>query len=140
MTLCLIFFYLSSIKMFRSRPAILFKKKTLAQVFSSEFCEFSKSTFSTEHLQTTTSYMLSLVYSKIFKNSQHDTQLKSRWCPYKVTVTRVAGFFSLKHYNFTFGIIYLTFWLSFRSFQWLWLVFFASNELQIWEYFAMSSF
>ena len=31
------------------------KKETLAQIFSCEFCEISKSIFSTEHLQTTTS-------------------------------------------------------------------------------------
>ena len=29
------------------------KKETLAQVFSSEFCEISKNTFSTEHLGRT---------------------------------------------------------------------------------------
>ena len=32
------------------RPAILFKKETLAQVFSCEFCKISKNTFFTEHL------------------------------------------------------------------------------------------
>ena len=32
-----------------------FKKETLAQVFSCEFCEFSKNTFFTEHLRTTAS-------------------------------------------------------------------------------------
>ena len=31
------------------------KKETLTQVFSYEFCEISKNTFSTEHLQTTAS-------------------------------------------------------------------------------------
>ena len=31
------------------------KKKTLAQVFSCEFCETSKNTFFTEHLQVTAS-------------------------------------------------------------------------------------
>ena len=31
------------------------KKETLAQVFYYEFCEISKNTFSTEHLQTTAS-------------------------------------------------------------------------------------
>ena len=33
----------------------LFKKETLAQVFSCEFYEISKNTFFTEHLQTTAS-------------------------------------------------------------------------------------
>ena len=37
------------------RPATLLKKETLAQVFSCEFCEISKNTFSTEHLQMTVS-------------------------------------------------------------------------------------
>ena len=32
------------------------KKETLAQVFSYEFYEISKNTFSTEHLQTTASW------------------------------------------------------------------------------------
>ena len=32
------------------RPATLLKKETLTQVFSSEFCEISKSTFFAEHL------------------------------------------------------------------------------------------
>ena len=31
------------------------KKETLAQVFSCEFCEISKNTYSTEHLRTTAS-------------------------------------------------------------------------------------
>ena len=39
----------------KRRPATLLKKETLAQVFSSEFCEISKNTFSTEHLLTTAS-------------------------------------------------------------------------------------
>ena len=35
------------------------KKETLAQVFPCEFYEISKSTFSTEHLRTTASLILS---------------------------------------------------------------------------------
>ena len=34
----------------QAAPATLLKKKTLAQVFSCEFCEISKNTFFTEHL------------------------------------------------------------------------------------------
>ena len=37
------------------RPAFVFKKNALAQVFSCEFCEISKNTFFTEHLWTTAS-------------------------------------------------------------------------------------
>ena len=37
------------------------KKETLAQVFSFEFCEFSKNTFFTEHLWATASGKLSQV-------------------------------------------------------------------------------
>ena len=37
------------------KPATLLKKETLAQVFSCEFCEISKNTSFTEHLQTTAS-------------------------------------------------------------------------------------
>ena len=36
-------------------PVTLLKKETLAQAFLCEFCEISKNTFSTEHLQTTAS-------------------------------------------------------------------------------------
>ena len=41
----------------RNRPKAcnFIKKKTLAQVFSCEFCENSKNTFFTEHLWATTS-------------------------------------------------------------------------------------
>ena len=42
-------------------PATLFKKETLAQVFSSEFCEISKNTFFTEHLWTTASRQAALL-------------------------------------------------------------------------------
>ena len=34
-------------------PVTLLRKETLAQAFLCEFCEISKNTFSTEHLQTT---------------------------------------------------------------------------------------
>ena len=51
---------------------ILFKKETLAQVFSCEFCEISKKAFFTEHLWTTASgfgivlrKMLELEYLKL---------------------------------------------------------------------------
>ena len=37
------------------KPAILLKRETLAQVFSSEFFEISKNTFFIEHLWTTAS-------------------------------------------------------------------------------------
>ena len=41
---------------------IKFKKETLPQVFSSEFCETSKNTIFTEHLWTTGSIEMHLVY------------------------------------------------------------------------------
>ena len=37
------------------RPATLFKKETLTEVFSSEFCEIFKDTFFLEHLRTAAS-------------------------------------------------------------------------------------
>ena len=37
------------------RPAALIKKEALAHVFTCEFCEISRTTFSTEHLRTTAS-------------------------------------------------------------------------------------
>ena len=42
-------------QIYRRTPCNFIKKETLAQVFSSGFCEISKSTFSTEHLQMTAS-------------------------------------------------------------------------------------
>ena len=39
----------------QSRACNFIKKETLAQVFSCEFCEISKNTFSTEHIRTTAS-------------------------------------------------------------------------------------
>ena len=38
----------------------LFKKETLAQVFSCEFCEISKNTFFTEHIGATAPVFMSL--------------------------------------------------------------------------------
>ena len=39
-----------------------FKKETLTQVFSCEFCEISKNTFFTEHLWTTASGIMITIY------------------------------------------------------------------------------
>ena len=41
------------------------KKKTLAQVFSSEFCEISKNTFFTEHLLVAASIIFNIIHKKI---------------------------------------------------------------------------
>ena len=46
----------SRVLLFRYAPATLLKK-TLAQVFSCEFCEISKNTFFTEHFRTTASVL-----------------------------------------------------------------------------------
>ena len=43
----------------KPQPATLFKKETLAQVFSCEFCEIPKNTFFTEHLWATASGKIS---------------------------------------------------------------------------------
>ena len=58
------------------RPWNFIKKKTLAQVFSCEFCEISKNTFFTEHLWTTDSEFLSFMdegsrFSYLFKRQPH---------------------------------------------------------------------
>ena len=49
------------------------EKKTLAQVFSCEFCEISKNTFLTEHLWTTASKASHLNNNK---DSSHDKRYK----------------------------------------------------------------
>ena len=41
------------------------KKETLAQVFSSEFCEISKNTFFTEHLLVAASIIFNIIRKKI---------------------------------------------------------------------------
>ena len=51
------------------RPATLLKKETLAQVFSCEFCEISKNTFFTEHLQIITSLSFVQVHDKCTKST-----------------------------------------------------------------------
>ena len=49
-------------------PGVSFlTKETLAQVFSYEFCEISKNTFSTEHLWTAASVQIELVLVKTNK-------------------------------------------------------------------------
>ena len=45
--------------------SLFFKKETLAQVFSCEFCEISKNTFFTEHLWTTASDITSILWSYV---------------------------------------------------------------------------
>ena len=50
--LCLLIKYQ---KFGRPQACNFIKKETVAQVFSCEFCEISKNTFSTEHLRTTAS-------------------------------------------------------------------------------------
>ena len=47
----------------QAAPATLLKR-TLAQVFSYEFCEISKNTFFTEHLRTTASVVFLLATSR----------------------------------------------------------------------------
>ena len=53
------------------RPATLFKKKTLAQVFFCEFCEFSKNTFFTEHFQTTASDRYCQTFCNNLQNQEY---------------------------------------------------------------------
>ena len=47
-----------------SRFLIKFKKETLTQVFSCEFCEISKNNFFTEHLRTTASNYFKVIISE----------------------------------------------------------------------------
>ena len=53
----------------RSRACNVIKKKTLAQVFSREFCEISKSTFSTEELLATASARSKFSWSLVHKKN-----------------------------------------------------------------------
>ena len=54
----------------QAEPATLFKKETLAHVFSCKFCEISKNTIFTEHLWATTSvYVFVMLSRRIEVNS-----------------------------------------------------------------------
>ena len=53
------------------------KKETLAQVFSCEFCEISKNTFFTEHLQIITSLNFVQVHDKCTKSTLQNNYLTS---------------------------------------------------------------
>ena len=55
MGFCLCSEYISDLKKDLPKACNFIKKEILAQVFSCEFCEISKNTFSTEHLRTTAS-------------------------------------------------------------------------------------
>ena len=64
--------FLIKLQILLLRPATLFKKESLAQVFFCEFCEISKNTFFTEHLWTTASYRSSqlLTHQSHHKNAR----------------------------------------------------------------------
>ena len=57
------------------RTATLFKLETLAQVFSCEFCEFSKSTFFTEHVWVTASLICGKNTRKFINSLLYSYQL-----------------------------------------------------------------
>ena len=61
-------------KICRSEACNFIKNETLAQTFSCEFCEISKNTFFTEHLQATASVWFCL--SKLEKLSSESEELK----------------------------------------------------------------
>ena len=71
--------WLNTIVTFRSSnqrcsTATLLKKKTLAQLFSSEFCEISKNTSFTEHLRATAS-----------SHSENSKYVKKTWSQGKIS-------------------------------------------------------
>ena len=59
------------------RPATLFKKETVAQVFSFEFCEISKNTFNTEHFGRLLLVHL-IKYSDEFKKVQTNSSFQKK--------------------------------------------------------------
>ena len=62
---------------FKSKACNFVKKESLAEVLSCEFCEISKNTFFTEHLQTTAFGMNGLVVPNLnLKLVLHKSQLK----------------------------------------------------------------
>ena len=64
------------------RPATLFKKKSLTQIFSFEFCEISKNTFFTEQLRATASkpgiHWMDKVISRSYYEKSHE-KLRLSW-------------------------------------------------------------
>ena len=83
------------IKLQASGLQLYIKKATPAQVFSCEFCEFSKNTFFTEHVRTSTSgkclifedYKSSKIFVKVLRRS---------WKVFSLFVTRMIFKKSLK--------------------------------------------
>ena len=60
----------------KGRPATLFKKENLAQVFSCEFCEISKNTFSyrTPLVALSVSFFFCFVLPKVYSSKKSQTQ------------------------------------------------------------------
>ena len=69
----------ASESLFFNKKNNFFKKETLTQVFSCEFCEISKNTFSIEHLRTTASGLLH--FEKIWI-SKSIARPSSNWANY----------------------------------------------------------
>ena len=101
----------------RLRPATLFKKETLVQVFSCEFCQISKDTFFTEHLQSTASILREgrrLKQIKISIISKLTKKIKNVLTFFVVYLLRSSFFFS----GFTFykeALCFIIFILSLCS-------------------------
>ena len=75
--------------------SLFFKKETLAQVFSCEFCETSKNTFFTEHFLATASVIFALDTSSIWlqtdflRKSGQDTKQKNNFTWTKCLINNV---------------------------------------------------
>ena len=75
--------------------SLFFKKETLAQVFSCEFCETSKNSFFTEHFLATASVIFALDTSSIWlqtdflRKSGQDTKQKNNFTWTKCLINNV---------------------------------------------------
>ena len=70
----------------------LYKKETLAQVFSCEFSEISKNTFFTEHIWATAS---SVILKRIFLldvSFNHSVKKSSYWGYFEIFNFKISGY------------------------------------------------
>ena len=96
----------NKIRVSEALPATLLKKETLAQVFSSEFCEISKKNFFTEHPCATLLGFLSPEIVPLWIASHKPRSVQQR-CSRKKSVLKNFAIFTGKHQCWSIFLILL---------------------------------
>ena len=91
--------------LFFNKKNNFFKKETLTQVFSCEFCEISKNTFSIEHLRTTASGLLH--FEKIWI-SKSIARPSSNWANYRHVFWETSQLVNISRANVNYVFIDLS--------------------------------